>query len=112
LLIISALVSVFSRAAAISRPGEVCKTWSVNPNCGDTGHKGSSWVFDVMSCLTISVQQPWAAVNAEHSGPSDAIWRSTASLQIKISAATMHFTNRNIKFIEKVKYSTSNISGS
>jgi len=31
------------------------------------------------------------------------------SLQLKISAAVMHFINRNIAYILKVEYSTSNV---
>ena len=46
--------------------------------------------------LTISVLQACCAVNTEYGIPSDFVRKSTASLQIKISAAQLIFSNSTI----------------
>ena len=43
--------------------------------------------------LTISVLQSYCAVTTEYGIPSDFVRKSTASLQIKISAAQLNFSN-------------------
>ena len=46
--------------------------------------------------LTISVLQAYSAVTTEYGIPSDCVRKSTASLQIKISAAQLNCSNRNV----------------
>ena len=46
--------------------------------------------------LTISVLQAYSAVITEYAIPSDSVRKSTVPLQIKISTAQLHFSNRNV----------------
>ena len=53
--------------------------------------------------LTISVLQGYCAVITEYGIPSEFVRKSTASLQIKISAAQLNFSNRNVIYILEVE---------
>ena len=63
------------------------------------------WVY----ILTPSVRQPSDAIIMEYCIPSDLTWKLTASLQLKILATVMHFAIRNVIYILKIEYSTSNV---
>ena len=63
-------------------------------HCCDIKHSGIDWTFTVVQ-LTISIPQAHCAVATESGIPSDFVRKSTASIQIKISAAQLNFSNRN-----------------
>ena len=50
----------------------------------------------MISLLTISVLQAYCAVTTQYGIPSDFVRKSTASLQIKISAAQLYFSYTNV----------------
>ena len=50
----------------------------------------------MMFALAISVQQAYFAVITEYGIPSDFVRKSTVSLQIMISTAQLHFSNRDV----------------
>ena len=45
----------------------------------------------------------------EYCSPSDFTWKSAASLQLRVLAVITHFISRNVLYILKVEYSTSNV---
>ena len=51
--------------------------------------------------LTISVLEAYCAVITEFGIPSDFVRKLVASLQIKISAAQLNFSNRNVIILRK-----------
>ena len=56
-----------------------------------------------LTISVISVLQAYCSEITEYGIPSEFVRKTTASLQIKISAAQLNFSNRNVMYILEVE---------